>query len=420
MNGRFKIQLLLLVLMNYFTFALITNIPGVLLPLWKADFHLSSAILSFLTSAFFLAYGLTSLPLGFMQDNIGSKKTFLFGVGLVLVSSIIFAAIPRYEVGLISLFVTGIGITALQLTGNLLVKKVDESPEKYSRNLTLTQVFCGIGGAGGGFLLRYLINNLHFQWQSIYFIFAGLALILGLVAISTKIPETSSEQNYKKPTKEDYLKLAKNPLMLLFAMGIFIYVGIEVGVATWISTFLVENRGVIMQNAIIAVSLYWILQSVGRFTGGFLLNFISTPKALISYSLLAIVSLLVAVSVPNPSLSAAGFIAVGFFTSIMFPSIFSLAVNSFDKRQEGTVAGILCTAIIGGAVTAPFIGLIQTLTHSLATGLTIAGTLSFLYIAFIGVQASKFAVQTSAKTSPIKESPVVVPAENESQEEIRV
>ncbi|HBH18620.1 MAG TPA: MFS transporter, partial [Cyanobacteria bacterium UBA9579] len=77
--------------------------------------------------------------------------------------------------------------------------------------------------------------------------------------------------------------------------------------------------------------------------------------------------------------------AVGFFTSIMFPSIFSLAVNSFDKRQEGTVAGILCTAIVGGAVTAPAIGFLAALTNSLTLGLTIAGVVSFLYIALVGV-----------------------------------
>ncbi|HBH18618.1 MAG TPA: hypothetical protein DDX14_06750, partial [Cyanobacteria bacterium UBA9579] len=145
-----KIQLLLLLLMNYFTFALITNIPGVLLPFWKEDFVLSSTMVSFLGSAFFLAYGLTSLPQGFLHDQIGSKKTFLWAVSLVLIGSTMFAVMPRYEVGLISLFVIGIGVTALQLVGNLLVKKVDNDPSKYSRNLTLAQVFCGIGGAGGG------------------------------------------------------------------------------------------------------------------------------------------------------------------------------------------------------------------------------------------------------------------------------
>ncbi|OGI22869.1 MAG: hypothetical protein A2287_10380 [Candidatus Melainabacteria bacterium RIFOXYA12_FULL_32_12] len=382
---RLKIQLLLLLLMNYFTFALITNIPGILLPFWKEDFALSSTLVSFLGSAFFLAYGLTSLPQGILHDNIGSKKTLLWAVSLVLVGSMIFAFMPKYEVGLISLFIIGIGVTALQIVGNLLVKKVDDNPAKYSRNLTLAQVFCGIGGAGGGFLIGYLIKDLGFQWTSIYFIFGGLALLLAVFALTIKIPETAVEAGYSKPTKEDYLKLLSNPLMFLFALGIFIYVGIEVGIATWISTFLMENRAVDILLAAKIVSLYWIFQSVGRLIGGFVLNYLPAPKALIEYALAALACLIIAVVAPTANLSMIGFIAVGFFTSIMFPSIFSLAVNSFDKRQEGTVAGILCSAIAGGAITTPVIGFISALTNSLTLGLLVAGTVSFLYIALVGI-----------------------------------
>jgi len=388
-SRRLKIQLLLLVFMNYFTFALVTNIPGVLIPFWKEDFHLSSTVLSFLGSAFFLAYGITSLPIGFLQDNIGSKKTFLFGVGLVLAGSLTFALIPRYEAGLISLFITGIGVTALQLVGNLLVKKVDNNPAKYSRNLTMAQVFCGIGGAGGGFLIGYLIKNLGFDWKFIYYIFVMLSMALGVFALISRIPETSTESDYVRPSKNDYLKLAGNPLMLMFALGIFVYVGVEVGVASWISTFLFENRGMDKLSAAKAVSLYWIFQSIGRFSGSFVLNYLPAPKALIEYSLAALVCLCVAVFSPTAGICFAAFVAVGFFTSVMFPCIFSLAVNSFDKRQEGTVAGILCMAISGGAITAPVIGIISSLSHSLVTGLSVAGSLSFLYIAFIGIKTLK-------------------------------
>ncbi|HBH18619.1 MAG TPA: hypothetical protein DDX14_06755, partial [Cyanobacteria bacterium UBA9579] len=114
------------------------------------------------------------------------------------------------------------------------------------------------------FLIGYLIKTLGFEWKSVYFIFAGLALLLAIFAILTKIPETTAEANYSKPTKQDYLRLLSNPLMFVFALGIFIYVGIEVGVATWISTFLIENRSVDILLAAKIVSLYWILQSVGR------------------------------------------------------------------------------------------------------------------------------------------------------------
>jgi len=382
-----KFQLLVLLLLNYFILNLITNITGALLPFWKEDFHLSNTLLSMLGSSFFLAYGISALPQGVLHDNIGSKKTFVWGAALVFIGSLIFALMPRYEVGLISLFITGIGITALQVVNNLLIKKVNDNPALYTRNMTFAQIFAGLGSAGGGLLVGFLIKNMHLHWQSAYTVFVGLALFLGLFAILTTIPETKNDEDYTKPTKSDYIKLIKNPLMLMFAVGIFIYVGIEVGAATWIPTFLVENHGMDKILAAQIVAMYWIFQSVGRIFGGFTMNYISAPKALIGFAFAGLATLIAAVFVHSANMSSVLFIAVGFCTSIMFSSIFSFAINSFDKSQEGVVAGILCTAIVGGAVTAPFIGFVSTLTHSLAIGLITGGAISFLYIAFIGFRS---------------------------------
>ena len=379
-----NIPLLALLCLNYFTFSLITNIPGVLLPYWKDSFHLSSMVLTFLGSVFFMAYGLTSFPQGILLDKFGNKKMFLFGIGLVFLGSILFAIIPEYIVGLFSLFIIGIGVTTLQMVSNLLVKGIDEDETKYSRNLTLTQIFVGVGGLGGGFLIGFLIRNLGFHWQSIYYVFSVLAMIVAVWVFLTNIPEVH-EKHDKKPSAKDYLNLVKNPLMIMFAMGIFVYVGIEVGVATWISTFLVDKFEMLKSSAAMVVGLYWGFLAVGRFTGGILLNYLNTSKALLLSAIGAFVALVFAVVVPDKMVSAACFILVGFFLSIMFPSIFSLCVNSFDKKEEGAVAGILCTTIVGGAVTAPIIGFLDKLT-SLPVALIIVGLISFGYIGLIGVK----------------------------------
>lgn len=379
-----NIQLLALLCLNYFTYSLITNIPGVLLPYWKDSFHLSSMVLTFLGSVFFMAYGLTSFPQGILLDKYGNKKMFLFGIGLVFLGSILFAIYPEYVVGLFSLFVIGIGVTALQMVSNLLVKEIDEDETKYSRNLTLTQIFCGVGGLGGGFLIGFLIKDLGFHWQSIYYVFSILAMIVAVWVFLTNIPEAHASHD-EKPSMKDYVNLIKNPLMVMFAMGIFVYVGIEVGVATWISTFLVDKFDMMKNTAAMVVGLYWGFLALGRFTGGILLNYLNTSKALVLYAVGAFLSLTCAVIIPDKMISAICFIMVGFFASIMFPSIFSLCVNSFDKKEEGAVAGILCTTIVGGAVTAPVIGFLGALT-SLPVALIIVGILSFGYIGLIGVK----------------------------------
>ena len=379
-----NIQLLALLCLNYFTYSLITNIPGVLLPYWKDSFHLSSMVLTFLGSVFFMAYGLTSFPQGVLLDKFGNKKMFLFGIGLVFLGSIVFAIFPEYVVGLFSLFVIGIGVTALQMVSNLLVKEIDEDETKYSRNLTLTQIFCGVGGLGGGFLIGFLIKDLGFHWQSIYYVFSILAMIVAVWVFLTNIPE-AHDKHGEKPTTNDYINLVKNPLMIMFAMGIFVYVGIEVGVATWISTFLVDKFDMMKSTAAMVVGLYWGFLALGRFAGGILLTYLNTSKALLLYAIGAFISLTLAVVAPDKMVSAICFILVGFFASIMFPSIFSLCVNSFDKKEEGAVAGILCTTIVGGAVTAPVIGFLDKLT-SLPIALIIVGVLSFGYIGFIGLK----------------------------------
>ena len=209
-------------------------------------------------------------------------------------------------------------------------------------------------------------------------------MIVAVWVFLTNIPEVH-EKHDKKPSAKDYLNLVKNPLMIMFAMGIFVYVGIEVGVATWISTFLVDKFEMLKSSAAMVVGLYWGFLAVGRFTGGILLNYLNTSKALLLYAIGAFVALVLAVVVPDKMVSAACFILVGFFLSIMFPSIFSLCVNSFDKKEEGAVAGILCTTIVGGAVTAPIIGFLDKLT-SLPVALIIVGLISFGYIGLIGVK----------------------------------
>lgn len=379
-----KFQLLILLLLTYFVLNLITNITGALLPFWKDDFHLSNTLLSLLGSSCFLAYGLTSLPQGILHDYIGSKKTFLLSTFLVFVGALMFALVPEYKVGIVSLFITGIGITGLQIVNNLLIKKVNSNPELYTRNMTFAQIFAGLGSSGGGLLIGFLIKDLHLHWQSSYFVFVGLAVFLGIFILITKIPETKNEADYVKPTMNDYWNILKNPLMFMFALGIFIYVGIEVGLATWIPTFLVENRAMDKILAAQMVSLYWIFQSVGRLVGGFTMNYVSPPKTLIAYALACFIALIFAVTASSSSISSIMFIAAGFFTSIMFSSIFSFAINSFDKSEEGIVAGILCTAIVGGAVTAPFIGYIADISNSKAIGILTGGALSLIYIAFIG------------------------------------
>lgn len=385
-----KLGLLVLILLNYFTFMMISSIIGVLLVNWQTDFHLKSSTVVWLGSMFFLAYGLTSLPQGILLEKWGSKKTLLYATSIIFLGALLFAIFPSFYVGLMSLFVIGTGVTALQIVGNLLVKRLDEDPEKYSRNLTLSQVFCGLGAMSGAFLNSYLsVHFTNFQWTTYYYVFAVLMLIMMVLTVSIELP-TAPRNNTVRPTTADYLKLIGNPLMLMFAFGIFIYVGIEVGIANWIKAFFqdrftnnFENSQLLLAYGDKIVGSYWLFQSIGRFTSGFVLNYLKTTKALVLYAIGAIIALYIATSTSDAQIAGYSFIAIGFFTSLMFPSIFSMAVNQFSDRED-IVAGILCTAILGGALVQLLIGKIADYT-SLTNSLLIIGSICFGYIASLGL-----------------------------------
>jgi len=386
-----NVSLFILTLLNFFILSLVSNIPGVLIPFWEEDFALSKQLVSLLGFSFFFAYGLTSLPQSIFLGYISNRKALLFALFLIIGGSILFALKPIFILGIISLFLIGIGITALQIKANLLVKKIDTDVSKYSKNLTMSQVAFGFGGLGGGFLISYLINNLGLKWNYVYFVFAGLSILIIFLMFFTNIPEVQKE-NLKDKNKfslKEYLNLFKEQAIWMFSLGIFVYVGIEVGIANWLATFLIDKFAILKTDATKVVSLYWACQSLGRFTSGFFLSKLSTGKILSVYALLCFLSLICAVLSKNLAFSIIGFGFTGFFTSVMFPSIFSSAVNHFGEKKESTVAGVLCTAILGGAIIQFIIAFGSELIGSLGKSMIIVSLLSFAYLIFLGTKISK-------------------------------
>ncbi len=400
-----NIQLLIICLLNYFTFALIGNMIGALVPFWKEAFQLEDTSITLLNSAFFIAYGLTSVPNGLLLDRIGAKKTFILALSCVSLGSLLFYFQPTYFCGLVSLFIMGSGITALQIVGNLLVKSIDSNPANYSRNMTLTLVAAGLGGASCGVLLSQLTSNTGFNlpWSSAYLVFVGLTVLLATLVFFTAIPEESQAEPEEKASAA-YRFNFFNPTLLFFALGIFLYVGIEVGIANWIGLFLERERGVLIGDALGIVSAYWLAQAIGRFTGGILMNYLKPTRALVLFAGAAIACTLGAVSSTNAMFSMGCFVAIGFFTSIMFPTIFSTAINAFPSHDSSKVAGVLSTSIAGGAFIAPVIALLSGAIGSLGLAILLCAALSFGYILFIGLSQDKEGASQPSQPETAKSS----------------
>jgi FHS family L-fucose permease-like MFS transporter len=359
--------LLWIIFLAYFTFGMITNILGVIIPEVIKQYHLSLFAAGFLAFSFFLAYGVCAIPTGLLMDRFGARPLLLVGVTLMGLGCLVVAWARSYPLMLAMIFAVGVGVTILQTAGNPLIRHLDRL-DNYHRNLTLTIGFCGIGAFLGPFMLAF-IRGTGRSWESLYFFFAGLSLVLLALLAVSRFPSTGMGTGDR--IRVDQLgKLLKNPLVLTYALGIFFYVGAEVGTASWIVKFFERVHGLSGEVAnleatrfltkvlptlpALIVALFWGLQGTGRLVSGAVLNRFGSQRILRLYSFLALACLLFA-NFGSKNVTAVGFAACGFFTSVLFTLIFSGTINSFTENH-GTISGLLCTAILGGALVPPLVG----------------------------------------------------------------
>ncbi len=360
-------RLLWMIFLGYFTFGMITNVLGVIIPEVIQQYHLSLFAAGFLAFGFYVAYGIFSIPTGLLMDRFGAKPLVLLGVVLMAVGCMVVAISRNYPLMVAMIFSVGVGVTVLQTAGNPLIKNLDR-PENYHRNLTLTIGFCGIGAFLGPFILAFIRGSGR-QWQSLYTFFAVLCVLLFFLLTFSQFPAKSSESTDRFHA-DQLSRLLRNPLVLTYALGVFFYVGAEVGTASWIVEFFKRVHGVTAETTnlqttnlinrvlptlpALIVALFWGLQGTGRLVSGAVLNKFGSRVILRHYSFLALASLLVA-NFGSEKVTAVGFAACGFFTSVLITLIFSGTINSFEE-DHGTISGILCTAILGGALVPPVVG----------------------------------------------------------------
>ena len=358
-----------LVLLVFFVISFLIFILGALNPGIKESFNLEFSSLGFMTMAFFSSYGVMSIPSGMLVERYKEKRIMLLAFGLATVGAFAFALSPTLIVFLFSLFLIGSGMAMLQVSINPLLREAG-GEEHFAFNSVLGQLFFGAAGVAGPYLFSYLVKNVgkdatgiahvlralvpeHMNWVSIYWVFALIALVMVVVIAIFKFPDVKLKEDEKTGEWSLYKELFFNKTVIMFFIGIFCYVGFEQGVSFWISQFLDTYHGIDPDTkGATAVGNFWGLLTLGCFLGLILLKFFDSKKILAVFSSLAFLSLTAALFGPA-RLSLFAFPAVGFFASVMWSIIFSLALNSV-KEHHGSVSGILCTGIVGGAV-APFI-----------------------------------------------------------------
>lgn len=400
MRSRYVVGLVFLI---FFVISLLTNVQGPLIPDIKDSFKLSDSLVANLPLAFFSAYGVMSIPAGVLVDRFNAKPVLLGSFILALAGCAVFVLHPTYATVLFSLFTIGVGMAMLQVVINPLLR-ISGGEEHYAFNGVLAQLIFGLASLGSPFLFSYLAKDLSRPggasnaitrclgamvpsdkpWIALYVIFTVVCAAMVLAVSLSRIPKVELAEDEKAGSKDSYLELAKRPMVWLYFAGIFCYVGTEQGVANWMSEFLKAYHGFDPQvEGARAVAYFWGLMSAGCALGLVLLKLWDSRRLLVGFGLAAALTLAIALFGPR-NVSLWAFPIMGFWASIMWAVVFSLALNSLE-RHHGSFAGILCTGIIGGALVPKLIGVLSTATSLRVGMLVVFGTLA--YIISIGLWA---------------------------------
>jgi FHS family L-fucose permease-like MFS transporter len=393
----------------FFMWGFLTCLNDIIIPHLKAVFELNYAQAMLIQFAFFTAYFVMSLPSGAIVKRVGYKTGIiigLLGAGLGCVLFYPAAGARSYALFLLALFVLASGITLLQVAANPFVAVLGK-PETAPARLTLSQAFNSLGTTiapqfGSFLILATAVKSKDelakmssaavdayraAEASAVQIPYLGLAAALVVLAgaiAAFKLPkiDEGSEGAMTAAGDEHHDSAWSYRHLVLGAVGIFVYVGAEVAIGSFLVNYFKEPYigGLPEAQGAKLVSLYWAGAMIGRFIGAGTLRLYKPGKVLAVQAVGAAV-LTVATMLATGSVAMWAVIAVGLFNSIMFPTIFTLAIDGLGKHT-GQGSGILCMAIVGGALIPVAQGAIAD-----AIGIHhcfILGTLCYIYIAWYG------------------------------------
>lgn len=383
----------------FFLWGFITVLVDSLIPRLRELFTLTYFQAGLVQFAFFGAYFLLSIPASYILSKIGYKKGIILGLLTMATGCLLFYPAASYRVFgifMLAYFILAGGMTILQVAANPFVAVLGSEAGASSR-LNLSQAFNSLGTAiapavGALFILSDTIKTkdeiaalsetaketyLASEASAVQMPFLGLALFIGLIALIflfAKLPTLMSETS-----TGTYSQALKHKNLMLGVLGIFFYVGAEVAIGSYLVNYFLDMNlvTVIKENGLmksiaegilnsgitdsdnkaivgVFVTFYWSGAMIGRFVGSYLTKIMKPGKVLGIFATCAILLILISISTTG-LISMWSILAVGLFNSIMFPTIFTISIDGLGELKP-KASGLLCTAIVGGALIPPLYG----------------------------------------------------------------
>ena len=360
----------------FFIWGFITSLNDILIPHLKSVFTLNYTQAMLIQFCFFTAYFVVSVPSGYLVEKINYKGGIIAGLSIAGIGCLLFypaASSHSYPLFLAAFFVLASGITLLQVAANPYVTILGK-PKTASSRLTMTQAFNSLGTTiapylGALFIFATAVKTTDeimllnadelsaYQAaqaaavQNPYLLLAAILFFIAIIFVLTKLPNIAAAEEHVSGIEDGVHTSAWSyKHLILGAIAIFVYVGGEVSIGSFLINFLGEPSiaGLAEKDAGKYVSFYWGGAMIGRFGGALVMQKIQPGKVL-TFNAVTAALLVLMTMLGSGHLAMWAILAVGLFNSIMFPTIFSLALNGLGKHT-GQGSGILCAAIVGGAV----------------------------------------------------------------------
>jgi len=414
----------ILVCSLFFLWAFLHNLNPTLIPHLKKACQLSDTQSSFIDFAVYIGYFTVAIPAGLFIHRFSYKKGILLGLGLYALGALLFipaAATREYTFFLVALFISASGATFLETVANPYVTVLGD-PNTSEQRLNFAQSFNGLGAAvapalGGRFILSGIEHSkeelakmspadLHTYLNSEastikipYLIMALVVIMVAMLFVFTKLPEVSEGGHSSKFS----LNVFKYSHLKWAVIAEFFYVGAQVGVGSFIVRYSKYVSGLDEKKA----EFFWAMAMVGfmagRFAGTFFMRYIKPAKLLSLYAFINIILLSIALAA-NGMVAIYAVLAVPFFMSIMFPTIFALGIK--DLGEDAKIgSSFLVMSIIGGGLIPIVMGFISDKTGSMQTAY-IMPLICFAVILFFGLKGYK--IKNTPTYNEVEQSPVVI------------
>ena len=401
----------ILVTSLFFLWAFLHNLNPILIPHLKKACQLSDLQSAFIDSSVYLGYFLIAVPAGLFMHKYGYKRGIIFGLSLYAIGALLFipaASTRSYAFFLFALFVIASGATFLETVANPYITILGPKDTSEQR-LNFAQSFNGVGAflapiLGGQFILSGIEHskeelqsmsstqlNTYLQSEANtvqipYLVMACVVVFVGILFLFTKLPDVK-EPDADVHGTEFNAKVLRHPHLFWAVVAQFFYVGAQVGVGSFFIRFtkyvvdMPEKEAAILWGSIAMVGFM-----VGRFTGTFFMRYIKPAKLLSLYAFINIVLLAVALTTKG-YVAVYAVIAVPFFMSIMFPTIFALGIKELGEETK-LASSFLVMSIIGGGLAPLLMGLISDQTGSMQIAY-IVPLICFLFVLYYGLKGYK-------------------------------